>query len=253
MQNSLVSAWSLSLCLVLCASAASGGTPSTSLSDAEILALLPRGPDMHGDQQQANWRRLVALGEDAYPALCRALPKERDDIVTSRILGVFKQSKGDKAEPRRVVRSLLAQTQDPRILRQCASALAAFGKKEDAASMLPLLKREEEYVRSGAARALAKIGGEPAAAEIRRMLSQRRSELTPKQQRTDASLDAMEQALKEINRRLAGRASAEAPTKKPAVQSTRSYMTWLLASAVLLALVAAVIVAVRLKMSRSNP
>jgi hypothetical protein len=134
--------------------------------------------------------------------------------------------------------------------------LSAFGEEEDSASLLPLLKHKEEYVRSNAARALAKIGGESAAAEIGKTLNERRATLTPEQQRIDASLGEMKQAAETIKDRLDGKngsGSGARPPDRPSAQAgSRSLIVWILASVVLSTLIIAMIVISRRRSRRGT-
>lgn len=78
------------------------------LNTAEILALVPRGPDLESEEW-ANYKKLVDLAPAAYDVLGRDLLTVKEYTTAGRIMCIFADSKGDKALPLRYVQRFLAE------------------------------------------------------------------------------------------------------------------------------------------------
>ncbi len=96
----------LPLCLCLGATNCDAARPPSSSSPDEILASVPRGPDL-GFQEWANFKKLVEMGPPAYDVLGRELLRVKDYGTASGIIAVFAESEGDKNLALRYVKRFL--------------------------------------------------------------------------------------------------------------------------------------------------
>ncbi len=138
--------------------------------ESSIVELLPRGMDMIDETAAANYRRLVAMGEKAYPALAKELLRTTDATVAGRIISIFVESKGDKTIPRNALRQFYREReavfQDRnRVRMMIAGGLGKVGERKDAALLQEMLSDPAVPVKVRALRGLAEIGG-PESAEI---------------------------------------------------------------------------------------
>ena len=107
------------------------------LSKEEILALLPRGVDLYGEEL-LKMDRLVSIGSSAHEVLGAELVRLGVDewLSASRIINIFVKSKGDKSIARRYLTQFLdiprSEAWWKRVQTEAAEAIRRF---EDAQTM----------------------------------------------------------------------------------------------------------------------
>lgn len=175
---------------------------------AEIVALLPRGMCIIDETVAANYRRLVAMGEKAYPALARELLQTTDATVAGGIIGMFVESKGDKTIPRVAIRRFYqdrtaAFHDQNRVRIMVANSLGDIGERQDAALLQQMLSDPTVPVKVNALRGFAKIGG-PESVEflVNWKTTRSKRQAAALEDAVDAEVD---KAISAINRRMSGK------------------------------------------------
>lgn len=178
----------------------------TKINNEQILALLPRGIDTLDEKDVQKYEQLVEMGATAYPALSAELLDTDSEIVASRIIGVFVESKGDKTVPRETIRKLVSKwdssTRHGKAIREVsAEALGKIGTKEDASILLSLLNDKAKSVQIQSLRSLAKIGDENSIQQIQAWLVKKKGAMSKEEQGKDSSIHEAEKAAEVIQNR----------------------------------------------------
>lgn len=133
--------------LVPCAMAEGGMTA------AEVLALLPKGPDFDNNDI-ADHLKLVEQGESIYGALLNIVRSNTNSLIASRALGVLRETQGDKrvvvAELGKVLqeKQMLTDPPNERMLMLLAKTISDIGNENDKQLLQPLLSHPSEDVRA---------------------------------------------------------------------------------------------------------
>ena len=149
---SLVPAAVLLLFAVLPLAKAGEGMPVS-----EVLALLPRGPDVDDDLEIANYEKLVDRGASIYGALLEIVRTHPDTRIASAALSVLCDAQGDKrgvvAELGKVLeeKRFLAGPKNESLLMSLAKAISDMGEASDKQLLQPLFSHPSEGVREVAA------------------------------------------------------------------------------------------------------
>ena len=127
------------------------------MTAADVLELLPTGPDMHDPREIANLTKLIDQGEAAYAGLLDIIRTDNSPYVAGRALGVLRSSENASPEARREVvkelgkvlkeRKSLTGVFNERTLYLLGAAIADIGEAGDAMLLLPLLDHPSGYVR----------------------------------------------------------------------------------------------------------
>jgi hypothetical protein len=198
----------------LVVSHAGGQEPVRTPEDAAVIKLLPLGPDMMGPEMN-DFLKLVAMGEKAYPALCRFLETTDDSLAISRALSVFARSDGDKADPRRAIRRLLARSRDKDTLLDAIRVLSRIGERADADILVNYLGHDHLFVRVNAARALAKLGDARTVGEAEALLESRLAHMDDEARAKDVSIEETRTAIEAMRRRPAALDEARTDAAPP--------------------------------------
>jgi HEAT repeat protein len=137
------------------------------MSAADVLALLPTGPDMHDLREKANLAKLSDLGEVAFPGLLSIIRTDNSPYVAGRALGVLSSAKNASLDARRKVvselgmvlyeRKSLTGYRNERTLSLMAETIADMGEAGDAMLLLPLLDHPSGDVRSAGYSGMEKL------------------------------------------------------------------------------------------------
>ena len=112
------------------------------LSKEEILALLPRGVDLYGEEL-LKLEKLVSIGSSAYEVLGAELVRLPVDewLTASRIITVFEKSNGDKSIARRYLTQFLdiprSEAWWKRVQTEAAEAIRKFDEAQTVQSPTP--------------------------------------------------------------------------------------------------------------------
>lgn len=112
------------------------------LSKEGILALLPRGVDLYGEEL-LKLEKLISIGSSAHEVLGAELVRLPVDewLTASRIITVFEKSNGDKSIARRYLTQFLeiprSQTWWKRVQTEAAEAIRKFDEAQTVQSPTP--------------------------------------------------------------------------------------------------------------------
>lgn len=137
------------------------------MTAADVLALLPTGPDMHDLREKENLAKLIDQGEAAFPGLLDIIRTDNSPYVAGRALAVLRCSKNASPEARREVVTELGKVLGERksmvgyaneiMLVDLARAIADMGEVGDAMLLLPLLDHPSGDVRSAGNSGMEKL------------------------------------------------------------------------------------------------
>ena len=160
-------AFAVLLAIVPCAKA------DGEMSAADVLELLPTGPDMHDLREKANLAKLTDLGEAAFPGLLDIIRTDNSPYVAGRALGMLSSAKNASQEARRKVVSELGKVLYERkaltgyrnewTLSLMAETIADMGEAGDAMLLLPLLDHPSGDVRNAGYSGMEKLAAKAVA------------------------------------------------------------------------------------------
>ena len=143
------------------------------MSAADVLELLPTGPDMHDLREKANLAKLTDLGEAAFPGLLGIIRTDNSPYVAGRALGMLSSAKNASPEARRKVVSELGKVLYERksltgyrnewTLSLMAETIADMGEVGDAMLLLPLLDHPSGDVRNAGYSGMEKLAAKAVA------------------------------------------------------------------------------------------
>jgi len=176
-----------------------GGT-NASMSVAELMRLLPAGPDMDSPDDLRNLQTLKSIGPGLLPVIADAMDRSTNLVETSRLVALALEIPGDRSPIIPRLHRLLDGGEGSKML--AILALRDIGSGSDCPRLLPLLNDPSEAVRMNAARILAKLGDENALLEMTRAVGQRKAGLKAEELRKDYSISEMEKAITALGKRL---------------------------------------------------
>jgi hypothetical protein len=145
------------------------------MSAADVLALLPTGPDMHDSREKANLAKLIDQGEAAFTGLLDIIRTDNSPYAAGRALAVLRCSKNATPEARREVvtelgkvlneRKTLTGYRDEWTLSLMAQAIADMGEAGDAMLLAPLLDHPSGDVRNAGYSGMEKLAAKAVAPE----------------------------------------------------------------------------------------
>lgn len=137
------------------------------MSTAEVLELLPTGPDMHDPREKANLAKLINQGEEAFAGLLDIIRTDNSPYVAGRALAVLQCAQNASPMSRREVvtelgkvlyeRKSLTGYRNERTLSLMAETIADMGEASDAMLLLPLLDHPSGDVRSAGYSGMEKL------------------------------------------------------------------------------------------------
>lgn len=202
------------------------GIAQQSVTDEEVARLLPRTPYAMEGEEISNYKKLVAIGPAAYPSLIEELIKTDDFVVAARIMGIFVESKGDKALPIDAIKNLITKWSgtsqiDVIIAANAVEAIGEIGSQKDSDFLTELLSKSgSPRVRFLALSSLGKIGDENTRSKLQEWLTNRRSTLPPETQDKDPLLLEGERAVQSLDNRLKNSRSSPQQVHTPPIPET---------------------------------
>ena len=175
------------------------GMTNASMSVAELMRLLPAGPDMDSPDDLRNLQTLKSVGPRLLPVIAEAMDHSTNVVETSRLVALAMEIPGDRSPVIPGLRKLLDKGEKAQML--AILALRDIGSVSDCPRLLPLLHDPSEAVRINTARTLARLGDEKTLEEMTRVVQKRRAELNAEELRKDYSISEIEKAITALEKK----------------------------------------------------
>lgn len=184
---------------VACAQTQQGPT-NASMSVAELMRLLPAGPDMESPEDIRNLQTLKSVGPRLFPVIAEAMDQSTNVVETSRLVALAMEIPGDHSPLIPHLHKLLDRGENAKTV--AVLALRDIGSVSDCPKLLPLLQDPSEAVRINAARTLARLGDEKILEELTRVLDKRRAAVNAEELRKDYSIPEMEKTITVLQKKV---------------------------------------------------
>lgn len=174
-------------------------TKEASMSVADLMRLLPAGPDMDSPDDLRNLQTLKSVGSRLLPVIAEAMDHSTNVVETSRLVALAIEIPGDRSPIIPGLHRLLDNGEKAKML--AILALRDIGSTSDCPRLLPLLNDPSEAVRINTARTLARLGDDKTLEEMAQVVKKRKAELNAEELHKDYSISEIEKAITALEKK----------------------------------------------------